>query len=64
MRARSESNIVERFRETYRIQALGPHPRERAFARTARARVSKHGSLHHPLRPSFETHRLRDAPRG
>jgi hypothetical protein len=55
-------HLVERFRETYRIHALRPHPEERVFARRARARVSKDGSLHRRLRPSFETHRLRDAP--
>ena len=53
----------ERFHETYRFQIRSPHPEERAFARRAKACVSKDGRLHGRRSwPSFETHRLRDAP--
>jgi hypothetical protein len=46
-----------------RFQARWPHPEEQAIARRALACVSKDGSLHGRCpQPSFETHRLRDAP--
>src|SRR3954462_3971337 len=51
---------VDRFHETdqFGTRTRRPHPEERALAR-----VSKDGGLHgRCLRPSFETHRLRDAP--
>jgi hypothetical protein len=42
--------------------ASGPHPEERRLSLSS-GRVSKDGSLHgSDPRPSFETHRLRDAP--
>ena len=50
----------ERFLETYRFHALGPHPEEQAFA-GAKACVSKDGRLHgRRLWPFFETRRLGD----
>ena len=58
------SLIDERFHETCRFHALGPHPEEQAFARRAKAGVSKDDRLHgRRLWPSFETHRSRDAPK-
>jgi hypothetical protein len=51
---------VDRFHETdqFWIYTRRPHPEERAIAR-----VSKDSGLHgRRLLPSFETHRLRDAP--
>jgi len=53
-------SLDDRFHETYQfgVYTRRPHPEECALAR-----VSKDGGLHgHCLRPSFETHRLRDAP--
>jgi hypothetical protein len=64
-RALARGGLDERCHETCRFQAFGPHPEEQAFARRAKACVSKDGSLHdRRSRPSFETHRSRDAPRG
>jgi hypothetical protein len=62
-RAQDRQSLDERFHETYRFHALDPHPEEQAFARRAKACVSKDGSLHgRRSSPSFETHRLRNAP--
>jgi hypothetical protein len=56
-------SLDERFHETCRFRAFGPHPEEQVFARGAKSRVSKDGRSHDRRpRPSFETHRLRDAP--
>ena len=55
--------LDDRFHETYRFELPGAHPEEQVFALRAKACVSKDGGLQRPrLRPSFETHRLRDAP--
>ena len=52
------SLIDERFHETCRFHALGPHPEEQAEGWRLEG-----WPLAPPLPPSFETHRSRDAPK-